>query len=184
MIQNQIEPKWMIALKKYKQTILMALSLLLVILFFMNWIQNTEVENGFRNSEIKMTGYEIFKGYHTLITMVFSLFSDKLTLVFRLLYLGYVMILFPVLGLAAIVLSGMRRKEAQILHFIHFVSSFVFLFLVFLMILLLKDVRIMFFDTFGLRFGFGYIATLILSGAGTAIVLLTRPRHKRIKSKA
>lgn len=182
MIQNQNEPNWMIALKKYKQTILMVLSLVLVVLFFTNWIKNANVENGFTFSEIKMTGYEIFKGYHTLITMAFSLFSDKLTLIFRVLYVGYVMILFPVLGVIAIVLSGMRRKEAKYLHFAHFVSSFVFLFLVFVGVLLLKDVRVMFFDTFGFRFAFGYLATMLFSAFGMFVMITTRTQ-KPVQTK-
>lgn len=161
---------------KYKQTILMALSLLLILAFFMPWVYNVPAENGFAFSEFKMSGLKLFKGYQTIVELAFGLLSEKLNIVSKLLYLGYLIILFPVIGLVSLVLSGIRHKKAALAYMIHFVSSFAVLLLVFLVILLFKEIRIMFFSTFGLRFALGFYLTLLLSGLGIAVIQITRKK--------
>ncbi len=161
---------------KYKQTILMTLSLILILAFFMPWVLNVPAENGFAFSEFKMSGFKLFKGYQTIVELAFGLLSDKLNIVSKLLYLGYLIILFPIIGLVGLVLSGIRHKKAALAHMIHFVSSFAVLMLVFLVILLFKEIRIMFFSTFGLRFALGFYLTLLLSGLGIAVIQITRKK--------
>jgi len=139
----------------------------------MPWVLNVPTENGFAFSEFKMSGLSLFKGYQTIVELAFGLLSDKLNLVSKLLYLGYLIILFPIIGLVSLVLSGIRNKNATLAHLIHFASSFVLLTLVFLIIILFKEIRIMFFSTFGLRFALGFYATILLSGLGILLLRIT-----------
>jgi hypothetical protein len=88
----------------------------------------------------------------------------------KLLYLGYLLIVFPILGISSIVLSGIRHKKAFLVHQIHFIVSFSLLFLTFLMMIVFGELRTLFFTIFG--FGIGYYLSMIVSGLGIASIVI------------
>ena len=160
---------------KYKQTILMGISLLLVILFFLPWITNNPDLETFAYSEIQMSGFKLFTGYHELMPTVSQLLmSLDLKMFSNLLYFGYLLILFPVLGIVALILSGIRHRHAQIVHTIHYTFSLLLLLPVFLGIVFLADLRTMFFSIFG--FSIGFYLSIITAALGCVMIIVGMKR--------
>lgn len=158
---------------KYKQTVLMAISLMLVILFFLPWITNNPDLETFAYSEIQMSGFKLFTGYHELMPTVSQLLvSLDLKMISTLLYLGYLLILFPILGIAALILSGIRHRLAPTVHAIHYSFSLLLLLPTFLGIVLLADLRTMFFSIFG--FSMGFYLSMITAVLGCVMIIIDR----------
>lgn len=155
---------------KYKQTIMMGLSLLLVIAFFFPWVTNNPELETFAYSKISMSGFKLFVGYQdllpTLSDLLNSMEMNKITLA---LYMGYLLIVLPILGIAGIVMSGLRHSKAVLFHKIHFIVTFAVLFLIFSTIMMFGDLRTMFFSIFG--FGFGFYLSLLISAIGVGFII-------------
>lgn len=152
-------------LLKYKQTIYMVISAILVILFFMPWFSNNPNLDTFAYKEGNYSGFSLFQGFHTILPILLGLL-EALGYMFlpKLLYLGYIIIILPILGVIGILLSGLRHKLAKTVHLIHYLSTFVILLLFLVGMLTLKDAREMFLSIF--RMGFGFSASFFVSFLG------------------
>lgn len=156
---------------KYKQTVLMIISLLLVLMFFIPWIINNPDLETFAYSEIQMSGFNLFTGYHELMPTVSQLLvSLDLKMISNLLYFGYLLILFPILGIVALILSGIRHRLAPVVHTAHYVFSLFLLLPTFLGIVMLADLRTMFFSIFG--FSIGFYLSMITAVLGCAMIIV------------
>lgn len=162
-------------ISKYKQPLLMSLSLILTLAFFLPWIINNPDLETFAYSEIKMSGFRLFTGYHELMPTLYQLMASLgMNVLNKMLYLGYLLIIFPILGIASIVLSGLRHQKARLMHMIHFIATFSVLLFTFIMIMIFADLRTMFFSIFG--FGFGYYLSMVISGLGTLMIILLKTK--------
>lgn len=165
-------------LKKNRQTILMVISLLLIVLFFTPWVKNNPNLTAVKYEEMKKSGFDIFRGYQAIVGKLDSLLAAMgHGGLGKLLYIGYFLILLPILGIASLVMSGLRVKGASVMHAVHYGFTCVPMALIFLLVVLISDVRELSFSIFG--FGFGYYLSMILSIAG--IVLLVATRKKVVK---
>lgn len=160
---------------KYKQPILMSISLILTALFFFPWIINNPELETFAYSEIKMSGFRLFTGYHELMPTLYNLMASlEMNVMNKMLYLGYLLIVFPVLGVCSTLLSGIRHKKAYLMHQIHFISTFSLLFFSFVMVMIFGELRTLFFSIFG--FGLGFYLSLIVSGIGVGMIIMLRTK--------
>lgn len=152
-------------LMKYRQTIYMSISAVLIILFFMPWFSNNPDLDTFAYKEGYYSGFSLFRGLQTILPVVLGLLQ-ALGYMFlpNLLYLGYVIILLPMMGLAGIVFSGLRKNYAPILHLIHYITTFVLMLIFLVGMIVLKDAREMFLSIF--RMGFGFSASFFVSFVG------------------
>lgn len=156
--------------KKYKQTIMMGLSLLLIVAFFLPWVKNNPELETFAYSKISISGFELFNGYQEMLPILSGLMQSlEMKAIGAALYLGYLLIVFPIIGIAAIVMSGFRHGKASLVHLIHFSATFSVLFITFLVVMAFGDLRTMFFSIFG--FGFGFYLSLLISGIGIGFVV-------------
>lgn len=156
--------------KKYKQTVLMGLSLLLIVAFFFPWIINNPELETFAYSKISISGFKLFTGYHELLPTLSGLMQSlEMKAIGTALYLGYLLIAFPILGTLSIVLSGLRHGKAHLAHLIHFSATFAVLLIVFTVVMTFGDLRTMFFSIFG--FGFGFYLSLLVSGIGVGFMV-------------
>lgn len=162
-------------LMKYRQTIYMTISAILIILFFMPWFYNNPELDTFAFKEGNYSGFSLFQGFHTILPILLGLLQAlDYAVLPNLLYLGYVIIILPLIGVGAIVLSGLRHKYATHLHLIHYISTFVIMFVFLLGVLLLKDAKELFFSIF--KMGFGFSVSLIVSLLGIVHHFIIR-RH-------
>ncbi len=163
------------SLIKYKQTINMVLSLLLVVAFFIPWFSLNPDFKMFAVSETKLSGLQIVQGIHFAAPTV-SLLGEAygFPLISKFIYLGYLIILLPIVGIAGIVMSGMRHPKAVLLHKIHFIGTLGLLAFFMILANFNKDMRELFFSVMILGFGF-YVSVLI------AIVGITLNQIKREK---
>ena len=162
-------------LNKYKQTILMTLSLILIIGFFIPWVVDNPSNETFVKSDISMSGYKIFTGYHELAStfkpLVEALGYPKIAF---LLNLGYVLILLPFSSLVALVFNGLRLKHALVANWVVYITHTIILFSTFLVIVLFKDLRILFYSL--LSFTAGFYLVLVVAILGIAVLILTRKK--------
>lgn len=160
---------------KYKQTILMVLVLLLIIGFFLPWVIDNPNNETFAKSDISVSGFKIFTGYHDLVStfkpLVEGLGYSKIAL---LLNLGYIIILLPLSGLVALVFNGLRLKHAEVANWVVYVSHVVILLGTFLIIILFKDLRILFYSLLSFTVGFYFVILVAL--LGIALLVLTRKK--------
>lgn len=156
---------------KYGQTITMGISLILIIAFFIPWFSINPDFQMFASSDMKISGFSILKGIHFAAPTV-SLLGEAygFPLASKLIYLGYIIVLFPIVGIAAIVMSGLRKPKAELVHMIHYCATAVFLTLFFILILINKDVRELFFAV--MKVGFGSILSLLLAIVGIAFYFI------------
>lgn len=161
------------SLHKYKQTINMILSLLLVVSFFIPWFSLNPDFKMFAVSEAKLSGFQIVKGIHFAAPTV-SLLGEAygFPLVSKLIYLGYLIILLPIIGVASIVMSGMRHAKAIMMHKIHYISTLSLLTFFMVLANFNKDMRELFFSVMIL--GFGFFASVIISIIGIALNAIKR----------
>ncbi len=162
-------------LNKYKQTILMTLSLLLIIGFFIPWVVDNPSNETFAKSDISMSGIKIFTGYHELVStfkpLVEAMGYPKIAL---LLNLGYILILLPLSSLVALIFNGLRLKQSLIANWIAFITHAIILGSTLLVIVLFKDLRILFYSL--LSFTFGFYLVLLIALLGVAVLVLTRKK--------
>ncbi len=163
------------SLNKYKQTINMVLSLLLVLTFFIPWFSLNPDFKMFAVSETKLSGLKIVQGIHFAAPTV-SLLGEAygFPLISKFIYLGYLIILLPIIGVVGIVLSGMRHPKAVLIHKIHFIATLGLLMFFMILANLNKDMRELFFQVMIL--GFGFFASVLIAILG--IVLNTIKREK------
>lgn len=153
----------------------MVLSLLLIIAFFIPWFSLNPDFKMFAVSDAKLSGLQMVKGIHFAAPTI-SLLGEAygFPLLSKLVYLGYLIILLPLIGVAGIVMSGMRHIKAVTLHKIHFIATLGLLTFFMLLANFNKDMRELFFQVMILGFGF-YISVLI----ATAGIVLNH--IKRVK---
>jgi len=156
-----------------KQPILMVICTLLIIGFFIPWMTNNPDLETFAYSEIKLSGFDIFRGYQSLVAVVDPLISALgYAALGKVLYLGYILILLPVLSLASIVLLGLRHAKATLVTWINFVAHAVIVVGLFLLIMVYGDLRTLFFTI--MSFSFGYYVMMLMSVLGVATLVVTR----------
>ncbi len=162
-------------LNKYKQTINMVLSLLLVITFFIPWFSLNPDFKMFAVSETKLSGLQIVQGIHFAAPTI-SLLGEAYgyPLVSKFIYLGYLIILLPIIGVLGIVLSGMRHEKAVLVHKIHFIATLGLLTLFMILANFNKDMRALFFSVMIL--GFGFFASVLLATFGIVLNQIKREK--------
>lgn len=151
----------------------MGLSLLLIVAFFLPWVKNNPDLETFAYSKISISGFELFTGYQEILPTLSGLLQSlEMKGIGAALYLGYMLIVFPILGVVAIVMSGLRHEKASLVHLIHFSATFSVLFITFMVVMAFGDLRTMFFSIFG--FGLGFYVSLLISGIGVGFMIYNK----------
>ncbi len=152
---------------KYKQTILMALSLIIVVSFFIPWFTINSEFDMFATSESGFSGFTLVKGIHYAAPMV-SAFGSAYGFPFaaNAIYLGYALVLIPILGLVAIVMSGMRKPSSKWVHFAQFVLMLVVILLLIVAVNLNSDMRQLYSSVLKLSIGLPIALIASLVGLG------------------
>ncbi|MDN5352712.1 MAG: hypothetical protein PWQ12_1633 [Clostridiales bacterium] len=97
---------------RYKQTYLMALSAILVIAFFVPWFaHNPDFQMFAQSDSAGLSGFSLIRGLSYAAPTLAAL-TEKAWVI----YFGYAIVLIPIAGLAAIVLSGLRVSWASRIH--------------------------------------------------------------------
>ncbi len=163
------------SLNKYKQTINMVLSLLLIVAFFIPWFSINPDFKMFAVSETKLSGLQIVQGIHFAAPTV-SLLGEAygFPLISKLIYLGYLIILLPMIGTAGIVMSGMRHPKAALIHKIHFIATLSLLTFFMILANFNKDMRALFFSVMIL--GFGFFASMLIATFGIVLNQIKREK--------
>lgn len=114
---------------KYKQTVLMSISLVLVIGFFLPWLTMDPNFSMFASSKASFSGMSLVMGINFAVQMINAFGTAyNFPASANVIYLGYLLLLIPLLGIGAIVLSGLRKKSAGKVHLTQFIFSlFVFI---------------------------------------------------------
>ncbi|OJV63195.1 MAG: hypothetical protein BGO41_10895 [Clostridiales bacterium 38-18] len=156
-----------------RQPILMVICTLLILGFFVPWVTNNPDLETFAYSEIKLSGFDIFRGYQSLVAVVDPLISTLgYAALGKLLYLGYILILLPVISVASIVLLGIRHAKASLVTWINFVAHTVLVLGLFLLIMINGDLRTLFFTI--MSFSLGYYLMMLMSILGVVTLVITR----------
>lgn len=166
----------MIFIKKYKQTWLMALSAVIIVAFFMSWFSMNPDFKMFAASKTSYSAFNVVRGIGAAAPTVVLLgkaYNFKYTAM--LIYLGYALWLIPLLGIASMVLSGMRKKYASLIHVIHFAFSLFIVLIILILVNMGGDMRQLFSSMF--RFGLGYYLTLLASALGLGLIIAEK-RYK------
>lgn len=113
---------------QHKQTILMSISLILIVGFFLPWLTMDPNFSMFATSKASFSGMSLVMGINFAVQMI-SAFGTAYNFPAsaNVIYLGYLLLLIPLLGIAAIILSGLRHKLAFRVHLIQYAFAlFVF----------------------------------------------------------
>lgn len=168
-------------IKKYKQTLLMAISAFIIIAFFLPWFSMNPDFKMFQKSDAVYSPFNILKGFSqalpTVNLMVQTYLSDstKLKIASKLLYLVYTLWLVPLTGIAAIIMSGMRSKKAATAHLVQFIITLFFAFVILIVINISGDMRQLFNSMF--NYGYGYFISVLLSAAGLFVVIQSKSKQ-------
>ncbi|MBE0449514.1 MAG: hypothetical protein IBX70_01590 [Clostridia bacterium] len=152
---------------KYRQTILMALSLIIVISFFIPWFTINSEFDMFASSESGFSGFTLIRGIHYAAPMVRA-FGNAYGFPFAAsaIYLGYLLVLIPILGIAAMIMSGMRKPSSKWVHLAQFVLMFVVIILLIVAVNLNRDMRQLYSSVLRLSFGLPIALLASLAGLG------------------
>ena len=154
---------------KYKQTILMALSLIILVSFFIPWFTINNEFDMFATSDSGFSGFTLVKGIHYAAPMV-SAFGSAYGFPFaaNAIYLGYALVLIPILGLVAIIMSGMRKPSSKWVHFAQFVLMLVVILLLTVVVNLNDGMRQLYSSV--LKLSIGLPIAMIASIAGMVLI--------------
>ncbi len=109
---------------KYKQTIFMGISLVLVIGFFLPWVTMDPNFNMFATSKASFSGLSLVMGINFAVQMINAFGSSyDFPASANIVYLGYLLLLIPILGVVGIILSGIRSRKAAMVHLIQYAFS-------------------------------------------------------------
>lgn len=156
---------------KYKQTILMALSLVILVSFFIPWFTINNEFDMFATSDSGFSGFTLVKGIHYAAPMV-SAFGSAYGFPFaaKAIYLGYALVLIPILGIVAIVMSGMRKPLSKWIHFIQYVLMLVTILLLIVVVNLNSDMRQLYSSVLNLSIGLPVALMASLAGLGVTFI--------------
>lgn len=156
---------------KNKQLILMILSLMLIIIFFLPWFAIKEEFDMFAESNGGYSGFTLVRGIHFAAPMV-SAFGSAYGFPYasKLIYLGYVLWLIPLLGVGAILMSGFRIKHAERMHVGQFVLTLVLILLVIVGVNINADIRTLYQSILSTTIAFWVMFAVSVAGIGIAVV--------------
>lgn len=156
---------------KYRQTILMALSLIIVVCFFIPWFTMNNDFDMFATSDSGFSGFTLVKGIHYAAPMV-SAFGTAYGFPFaaNAIYLGYTLILIPILGIVAIIMSGLRKPSSKWVHFAQYVLMLVVILLLTIVVNLNDDMRQLYSSV--LKLSIGLPIALIASFTGLGLIFI------------
>ncbi|MGX8796877.1 hypothetical protein ACR6HW_12460 [Fusibacter sp. JL298sf-3] len=163
-------------LKKFRQTILMATSLLIVIAFFLSWLSVNPDFDMFAASRDSYSGFHLVRGIQLAAPTVDLLGKTyNFELAAKLIYVGYLLWLVPILGVIAIVLSGLGNKKAKWFHLGQYAIMLLIVLVFAVAVNYNQDMRTLFKSMF--RFGFGFYMSLLMSVLGIGTLVMTRSRR-------
>lgn len=149
---------------KYRQTILMALSLIIVISFFIPWFTINNEFDMFAMTDSAYSGFSLVQGIHYAAPMVRA-FGSAYGFPFaaNAIYLGYALVFIPILGIVAMVMSGMRKPTSKWVHFAQFILMLVVILLLVVVVNLNKDMRQLYSSVLRLSIGLpiAFVASLV-----------------------
>lgn len=162
---------------KNKQTIWMGLSLLIVLAFFLPWVKVNPDFDMFAASRNSYSAFTLVRGIHFAAPLVDSI-GDLygFPLASKLIYLGYTLLLIPLVGIGAICLSGIRHPKASWAHLFQFAFTTVVIMSLAILFNLNSDMRTLFFSLW--RLGIGMPISIIAAIAGFVVYLLDRTEAK------
>jgi len=153
---------------KYKQTVLMSISLVLVIGFFLPWLTMDPNFSMFASSKASFSGMSLVMGINFAVQMINAFGTAyNFPASANVIYLGYLLLLIPLLGITAIVLSGLRKKIAGKVH----LSQFIFSLFVFIVMALVSNINADMRELVGnvTNTGFGFYFSAIAATVGIVI---------------
>lgn len=153
---------------KYKQTVLMSISLVLVIGFFLPWLTMDPNFSMFASSKASFSGMSLVMGINFAVQMINAFGTAyNFPASANVIYLGYLLLLIPLLGIGAIVLSGLRKKSAGKVH----LTQFIFSLLVFIAMAIVSNINADMRELVGnvTNTGFGFYLSAIAAFVGIVV---------------
>lgn len=163
--------------KKYRKFIFMILSLVLVIAFFMPWISMNPDFKMFKTSDAKYSAYSMVRGIDAAVptvTLLGKLYDFKM--LSKLIYLGYSLWLIPILGIIAILLSGLQLKAGNAIQMIQYVFTLLIVMAILITVNFNADMRMLFGSMF--RFGVGFYLSVLASLLGPILTIALKVNSK------
>ena len=152
---------------KHKQTILMSMSLILVVGFFLPWLTMDPNFNMFATSKASFSGMSLVTGINFAVQMINAFGTAyNFPASANVIYLGYLLLLIPLLGIVAIILSGLRHKLAFRIH----VVQYAFALFVFIAMIIVSNINADMRELVGnvTNTGFGFYVSILASILGIA----------------
>ncbi len=153
---------------KYKQTILMSSSLVLVVGFFLPWLTIDPNFNMFATSKASFSGMSLVMGINFAVQMINAFGTAyNFPASANVIYLGYLLMLIPLLGIIAIVLSGLRHKNAVKVH----LGQYAFSLFIFVAMAILSNINADMRELVGnvTNTGFGFYLSAIAAVTGIVV---------------
>ncbi|MBF4692997.1 hypothetical protein [Fusibacter ferrireducens] len=163
---------------QHKQTIRMSMSLILIIGFFLPWFTMDPNFSMFATSKAGFSGMSLVMGINFAVQMINAFGTAyNFPASANVIYLGYLLLLIPLLGVIAIILSGLRHKWGYRLHLI----QYAFALFVFIAIIIVTNINAEMRELVGnvTNTGFGFYLCLIVSLAGIVYSIYEWRKGKR-----
>jgi hypothetical protein len=142
------------AIMKSKQFIRMISALIVSISFFLPWVTMDPDFSTFAASNAAYSGLTIIKGIGYGVKMI-SAFGKAYSfpLPAGVLYLGYLLLLMPVLGIVGIALTGMRKRGGILCIRIQALMTLIFSLIIAIAVLILPDMKSLLGDMLNISYG-------------------------------
>ncbi|MBS7528080.1 hypothetical protein KHM83_15445 [Fusibacter paucivorans] len=140
---------------KSKQFIRMISALIVSISFFLPWIKSDPNFDTFAASKTGYSGMTILSGGINSGVAMVSAFGKAygFPLPAETLYIGYLLLLLPILGIAGIVLTGLRKRGGIACIRIQSLMTLIFTFIISFVIFIFPDMKMLLGDMFNISFG-------------------------------
>jgi len=156
---------------KYQKTVVMVMVSVLIISFFMPWFSIDTGFTTFESSGEQYNGISLLKGIRLIETMI-SGFGSSYGINFpsQVVYLGYLIVLIPLLGIIALLLMGKRKPSGLIIAKIQIVFSFFIALLINVVFNYSADMRELVYSILDIKIGFILLMAGSLIGIFAAFI--------------
>lgn len=154
----------LVAIKRYRQTICMVISLLLLIAFFIPWFSNNKDLEMFEQANTSVSGFGIVRAIDYIRPTVEALADTYGYPAAKWIRIGYVLLVLPLLGLLGLFAAGLRWPHARKLQTAHYIATLVMILIMVIAISIKADIRTLFFTV--MRIDVGIPLSLMLSLTG------------------
>lgn len=149
----------------------MGMSFLITFLFFMPWFGMNPDFDMFEQSRTSYSAFSLVRGIHFAAPMVGTIGKMYgFSMASKLIYLGYLFAFVPILGLASIVMSGMRHKYAEKVHLAQYIFTLALILIIAIVFNINADMRQLFKSIWTVGFAMPLSAMIACLGIGLYVM--------------